>query len=972
MQKFLTECSEQTSRRALKTRATANDRGSGWLPKLVPDPPSKSDDVDIGNDKVNKGSTPTSISSRIKEKELQRLPRPVDLAPTGLVKKFSNGVAKRTPSGIAPTSVVSKPARSSGRSVRTRGVEQPGEGVLLDGRAPPPGLNQGATPDYDELDGGIEIAWTTTATGSRSHSTAATPSASSSRKSSFLLQNQAGNENTLFGASSFTDASTSAVKQDELFRVQGLSRGQQEPMEPGSVSRSTELVGNKRRGSTTGAAGEKIVSDSRESSKGSSSTSQSVHSTYSAVRSRIERSNSLQGLLEKDTTSSTEEHVADQKVISENVAVPATEDDTTQTEADGQDSDESLTLTERVARAKALLPSDVVVEPSTDGRSDSIGNAKLVGVAASLARGTGGNHVAGNKVKAPASSAVAELEQWTPPVMDVSAIRSYLAQKKPPVPTKSSPGIIETHGSLRDRLALADGAADSDKDESSSTSHFSHDLGREPSAVGHPGATSKSSTLAAGSTTRSSFVLGANYNSDRIRSTTPDGASDGAGGLRAKGTASGSVDTQHASGNIMASTSRSASAAPPPATSTRANTTTASLAVTAAALQQTFFMPNKMKKQGSVRLAAQADRSYDEKLKSYKKTLTLAQKLALADKPAEPLQESQWEVFQRPVREKFLREIDHKCPICIQPYGNPAKRPQVILNPCGHVYHRTCLQSYEKFCEKAQCPLCRCEYAECALFCAEVVVPAACASAALVVSEGSTSEDGQNHALETSLFSQQSALRLQRFFRGYLVRRDAWYFFGSSTAGRNNEARRMNPGAVRMFFHPLSNHFLAPRLWQKTRLRLLQRERERFQPAAGTEDLDALFSEIDDSVHAARKILRECLPGAAAATAKINAPLEPDKWEWAKQQCVDRGFPHYECPICYIDLAQQGVGIELLACGHAYHHLCIVSFESFQTSKEDFKCPVCRQGPYQRKRWKFGKKQAQSLLCLPVEAEVVQ
>lgn len=62
---------------------------------------------------------------------------------------------------------------------------------------------------------------------------------------------------------------------------------------------------------------------------------------------------------------------------------------------------------------------------------------------------------------------------------------------------------------------------------------------------------------------------------------------------------------------------------------------------------------------------------------------------------------------------------------------------------------------------------------------------------------------------------------------------------------------------------------------------------------------------------------------------------------------------HQPGPICYVDLSQQGMGVALLSCGHAFHHCCVESFESFQTSKDDLKCPVCRQGPYQRKMWRF-------------------
>ena len=94
---------------------------------------------------------------------------------------------------------------------------------------------------------------------------------------------------------------------------------------------------------------------------------------------------------------------------------------------------------------------------------------------------------------------------------------------------------------------------------------------------------------------------------------------------------------------------------------------------------------------------------YTEKLQNYKKSLNLAQRLDLLAKPLQPVNsDSVWISFCAPIKEQFLRDIDKKCPICLQRFSPCEERRQrvcVVLHPCGHLYHQGCLQSYERFCE---------------------------------------------------------------------------------------------------------------------------------------------------------------------------------------------------------------------------------------------------------------------------------
>ncbi|XP_072619352.1 RING finger protein 32 isoform X2 [Vulpes vulpes] len=81
--------------------------------------------------------------------------------------------------------------------------------------------------------------------------------------------------------------------------------------------------------------------------------------------------------------------------------------------------------------------------------------------------------------------------------------------------------------------------------------------------------------------------------------------------------------------------------------------------------------------------------------------LTLAQKLGLFEPPPPLLSSDEWEK----VKQRSILQGDsmQPCPICKEEFE---LRPQVLLS-CSHVFHRACLQAFEKFTNKKTCPLCR-------------------------------------------------------------------------------------------------------------------------------------------------------------------------------------------------------------------------------------------------------------------------
>jgi hypothetical protein len=99
----------------------------------------------------------------------------------------------------------------------------------------------------------------------------------------------------------------------------------------------------------------------------------------------------------------------------------------------------------------------------------------------------------------------------------------------------------------------------------------------------------------------------------------------------------------------------------------------------------------------------------ENKRMKYINKLTLAERLGLVDKPPEPLSQTEWvqieKTFFNRVSSKQIKE--ETCPICFE---NLQFAEQTILS-CSHVYHKTCLESFERFMrnkgsDKA-CPICR-------------------------------------------------------------------------------------------------------------------------------------------------------------------------------------------------------------------------------------------------------------------------
>ncbi|KAM5205498.1 RING finger protein 32 isoform 1-T1 [Hipposideros larvatus] len=274
--------------------------------------------------------------------------------------------------------------------------------------------------------------------------------------------------------------------------------------------------------------------------------------------------------------------------------------------------------------------------------------------------------------------------------------------------------------------------------------------------------------------------------------------------------------------------------------------------------------------------------------------LTLAQRLGLFEPPPLPLSSEEWgKVKQRSI---LQGDSMQPCPICKEEFE---LRPQVLLS-CSHVFHRACLQAFEKFTNKKTCPLCRKSQYQ-----------------TRVIHDGA------------QLFRIKCVTRIQACWRGHVVRK--WY----------RDLRKTLPP---------TDAKLRRKFFEEKFTEISHRVLRSFHT-----DIDELFAEIDRCLAINRSVLQQLED-------KCGRELTDEAWQKIHMQALHREA--CECPICLTPLsassdshhAASGTGgsqrsreTVLLSCSHTFHHECLLALEEFWGHGSPFHiCPVCRSC-YQKK-----------------------
>uniref|UniRef100_G3TJG7 Ring finger protein 32 n=1 Tax=Loxodonta africana TaxID=9785 RepID=G3TJG7_LOXAF len=222
---------------------------------------------------------------------------------------------------------------------------------------------------------------------------------------------------------------------------------------------------------------------------------------------------------------------------------------------------------------------------------------------------------------------------------------------------------------------------------------------------------------------------------------------------------------------------------------------------------------------------------------------------------------------------------------------------QVLLS-CSHVFHRACLQAFEKFTNKKTCPLCRKNQYQ-----------------TRVIHDGAR------------LFKVKCATRIQAYWRGHIVRK--WY---------RNLRKTVPPKDAK-----LRKKFFEEKFTEISHRILCSYDT----------NIDELFSEIEHCLAVNRGILQQL-------EEKCGREITDEDWEKIQIQALHQEIN--ECSICLTPLSfnsnfqsassgnspnQRSRETVLLSCSHMFHHTCLLALEEFSLG-EIHTCPLCRSC-YQKK-----------------------
>ncbi|XP_036378790.1 RING finger protein 32 [Megalops cyprinoides] len=261
--------------------------------------------------------------------------------------------------------------------------------------------------------------------------------------------------------------------------------------------------------------------------------------------------------------------------------------------------------------------------------------------------------------------------------------------------------------------------------------------------------------------------------------------------------------------------------------------------------------------------------------------MTMAQRLGLVEALPMPLTGDEWNrVKLRSVNEG---DSSQPCVICREEFR---LQPQVLLS-CSHVFHRVCLEAFEKFSGRKCCPMCRRRQYE-----------------TRVIHDGAR------------LYRQKCAIRIQACWRGYVVRK--WY----------RDIRKTVP--------PKDKH-----LRRKFFEGKFQELNDSFVQSCNT-NIEEFLQAIDSAVASSRNVFHDF-------EKHHISDLKEEDWQKIQEKAVQRDIQ--DCPICLAPLCasgtetrerkKEGRPVLLLSCSHLFHLCCLEAFERFCLEDQPV-CPLCR------------------------------
>ena len=248
-----------------------------------------------------------------------------------------------------------------------------------------------------------------------------------------------------------------------------------------------------------------------------------------------------------------------------------------------------------------------------------------------------------------------------------------------------------------------------------------------------------------------------------------------------------------------------------------------------------------------------------------------------------PLTDTEW----RSVEGKTLgrTDISNECPICYEKLGF---MPQVVLN-CSHVFHKSCIESYEKYTSQKCCPICRkSDY------------------------EKKPFTEGMKAYIDLSI------KRIQGLTRGRLARILLYNLLSVKSYKIQNKKWKTLLIGYRLY---KLNHKVIKA--EKDFSNKVNKVLFNTELSSGT--MDDIFKYCN-LAHVEKKL------------ESINK-TRADKLNWEEIRKKADSLCQTTCSICYSGI--QHKECTLLSCGHIYHCKCMESFEKYDILKT-LKCPMCR------------------------------
>ena len=296
------------------------------------------------------------------------------------------------------------------------------------------------------------------------------------------------------------------------------------------------------------------------------------------------------------------------------------------------------------------------------------------------------------------------------------------------------------------------------------------------------------------------------------------------------------------------------------------------------------------------------EKNREKRLKDFRKRMTLAEKRGLVEGPTLPTSEIEWRQAFKTAKHRLKKEP--LCSICLNNFGTET---QVLLS-CTHVFHKTCLKSYEKHSGERKCPLCR-----------------------------KKNYEKTNYYEGARIFITKSAIKIQSLYR----------MFSQHSIFLNNLIKlKYVPKSIQ-----LKHRITAFRLDNVTRkmyrnveqknkilnkvLEEFEINREKHENLMKTYEENARqllierneqFEKIYDEIYQ-KKITREALQ------TNMNENI---KWRARIMKVLERGDE--KCSICYHHL-DNARSIYITSCTHIFHGPCLASLERYSDKSC---CPLCR------------------------------